>query len=54
MTKSRRRSTRRSAGLKLLEIAITALFALVMINLVIPWAVQSLSDSYARTIEQSR
>lgn len=54
MTRTRRRWTRRSIGLKLLEIAILLTVALVMINFVFPWVGQSLADGFVRTIEQSR
>jgi hypothetical protein len=54
MTKSRRRSTRRSVGLFLLNVAIVIAFLLLMINIVLPWAAQSMADGFARSIEQSR
>ena len=54
MTKSRRRSTRRSVGLILLEVAFTVAFLLLMINIVLPWAAQSMADGFVRSIEQSQ
>jgi len=36
------------------EIAITIAFAVVMINFVLPWAPQSIADSFVWTTEQPR
>jgi hypothetical protein len=41
-------------GAKLLEIAVTIVFAIVMIMIVLPLTTQSLSDSYSRSVERSR
>jgi hypothetical protein len=58
MTKSRRgstpRSTRRAIGVKLLEVALMVAFLLLMTNVVLPWAAQSMADGFVRSIEQPR
>jgi hypothetical protein len=50
----RRRTARRRLGIKLLSITVTVALALVIINLVLPWAARSIADSYIHAIEQSR
>lgn len=51
MNRRHRRSARRAVLVKLLEIGVTLAFLLIMINLVLPWATQSLSDSFVQQMQ---
>jgi tripartite-type tricarboxylate transporter receptor subunit TctC len=54
MTRLRRHTARRAVAVKLLEITVAIAFLLLMINIVVPWAVGSLTDGFAMTVQESR
>jgi hypothetical protein len=46
----RARSTRRRAGIKLLDIVVTLVFLAVLILVVLPWAASSMSAGFVETL----
>jgi hypothetical protein len=46
-----RRTARRAALSKGLEIVVVVIFLLLMINVVLPWAAATLSDAFVRQLE---